>query len=55
VSVLKLNDQVQAIDIAEVLLADSISLKVVKEHQHDSNNLLPTEEIKNLRNFLDNG
>lgn len=54
-SVLELDDQTERINVGEMLLAYGDLLKVIKEHQHNSNDLLPVEEVKNLGDFLDDG
>lgn len=36
-----------------MLLTDWVLLKVVVEHQHDSCDFLPREEVKHLRSLLD--
>lgn len=47
-SVLELDDQVERVDVGQMLLASFNFLEVIEEHEHDSHNLFPVEEIKNL-------
>ena len=53
--ILKLDNKSKGINIGKVVLALRVILQVIEKHQNNSGNLLPTEEVQNLRCLFDEG